>query len=44
MSQDLEEIKSKLKKHEDNLILNNASIEESKILIIFYFYLKFKKK
>jgi len=37
MSQDLDEIKNKLKKHEDNLILNNASIEESKIIFrIFY--------
>lgn len=30
MTQDLEEIKNKLKRHDENLDLNNASIEESK--------------
>ena len=35
MSQDLEEVKAKIKKHEDNLILNNTSIEESKLYLHF---------
>lgn len=32
MSQDLEEIKTKFKKHDENLVSINAAIEESKTL------------